>query len=95
MPGRSGLAGQYQGREAILGLLRRMTEFTEGTLQFTPARTLTADDQMIVLYGYSSANRQAKRLDTDTAHIALLRDGRVREMWVVYHDQAQFDNFWN
>ena len=72
-----------------------MTELTEGTLQFTPARTLTADDQMIVLYGYSSAKRQARRLGTDTAHVALLRNGLVREMWVVHHDQAQFDNFWN
>jgi len=72
-----------------------MAELTEGTLQFTPARTLTGDDQMIVLYGHSSAKRHAKLLGTDTAHIALLRDGRVREMWIVHHDQAQFDSFWN
>jgi ketosteroid isomerase-like protein len=95
IPGRSGLAGQYQGREAILGLLRRMTELTEATLRFAPARTLTADDQMIVLYGRSSASRQAKRLDTETAYVAWLRDGRVREIWIAHRDQAQFDNLWS
>ena len=94
VPGRSGVAGQYQGREAILGLLRHMTELTEGTLRFTPSGTLTADDQMIVVCGHNSASRQTKRLDTDTAYVVLLQNDRVREMWIVHQDQTQFDNFW-
>ena len=88
------MAGQYQGCEAIIGLLRRMTELTEGTLRFTPSGTPTTDDQVIVVCGHSSASRQGKRLDTDTAYVALLRNSRVREMWVVHQDQTQFDNFW-
>jgi hypothetical protein len=50
---------------------------------------------MIVLYGRSSASRQAKRLDTETAYVAWLRDGRVREIWIAHRDQAQFDNLWS
>jgi hypothetical protein len=94
VPGRSGVAVQYQGREAIIGLPRRMADLTEGTLRFTPSGALTADDQMIVVWGHSSASRQAKRLDTDTAYVALLRNDRVREVWIVHQDQTQFNNFW-
>lgn len=94
VPGRSGVAGQYQGRGAILGLLRDLTELTEGTLRFIPSGTFTADDQMIVVCGHSSASRQTKRLDTGTACVVLLRNGRVREMWLAHQDQADFDDFW-
>lgn len=94
VPGRSGLAGQYQGQEAILGLLGRMTELTDETLRFTPTATLTADDQMIVVCGRSSASRQRKRLNTDTAYVVLWRNDRVGEMWIVHQDQSQFNSFW-
>ena len=94
VPGRSGVAGQYQGRDAIFGLFGRMAELTDGTLRFTPSGTLTADNQMIVVCGHSSAARQTRRLDTDTAYVVLLRNDRVREMWIVHHDQTQFDDFW-
>ena len=39
VPGFSGLAGDYQGREAIVGLLRRMAAATDGTLRFEVRRT--------------------------------------------------------
>ena len=42
VPGSSGLGGDYQGREAIVGLLRRMAAATDGTLRFEVQRTLAA-----------------------------------------------------
>lgn len=95
VPGRSGVAGTYQGREAILRLLERMTDLTDGTLRFVPTRTLTTDDQMIVVCGHASGHRQTKQLDTDTAYVVLLREDRVREMWLAHQDQADFDDFWS
>ena len=94
VPGRSGLAGQYQGGEAILGLPRRMAELTDGTLRFNPSRVLTADDHTIVVLGRASAARQGRRLDADEVHVLSLRDGKVREIWVYHQHQDHVDAFW-
>ena len=93
--GRSGLAGEYHGEEAILGLLERMAQLTGATLQFKPSRVLTTDDQAIVLCGQSSGTRGGKRLDADAVHILSLRGGRVREIWVFHQNQDQVDDFWS
>jgi hypothetical protein len=94
MPGRSGLAGQYQGGEAILGLLRRMAELTDGTIQFSPSAVLTANDRAIVVHGRTNATRHGKRLDTDEVHVLSLRDGNVREIWIYHQNQDHVDEFW-
>jgi hypothetical protein len=94
MPGRSGLAGQYQGGEAILGLLRRMAELTNGTIQFSPSAVLTANDRAIVMYGRTSATRKGKTLNTDEMHVLSLRDGKVREIWIYHQNQDHVDELW-
>jgi ketosteroid isomerase-like protein len=93
--GTSGLAGEYHGEEAILGLLERMAQLTDATLQFSVSRVLTADDQAIVLCGHSSGTRRGKRLDADAVHVLSLRGGRVREIWVFHQNQDQVDDFWS
>lgn len=94
VPGRTGMAGTYQGREAILRLLGRMTDLTGGTLRFAPSRTFTADDRMVAVCGHASAHRHTKQLYTSVAYIVLLRNGRVREIWLAHQDQTDFDAFW-
>ena len=92
--GRSGLAGDYQGREAILGLSRRMSELTGGTFRFTQSKVVADDDQAMVRLGHVSATREGKRLDTDVVHVVSLRNGRAREIWIFHQDQRQVDDFW-
>jgi ketosteroid isomerase-like protein len=94
VPGKSGMAGQYQGEEAILGLLRRMAQLTNGTLRYTLSSVLTTHDRVIVLRGRATSTHQGRRLDTETVHVASLEDSRIREMWVFHDDQAHFDEYW-
>jgi len=94
LSGRSGLAGQYQGGDAILGLLRRMAKLTAGTLRFRPSRVLTADERAIIVCGHASATRQGRRLDTEEVHVFSLRDGKVREIWILHEDQDRINEFW-
>ena len=95
VPGRSGVAGTYQGREAILQLLDHMTDLTGGTLRFVPTRTFTTDNEMLVVCGQANAQRQTRQLATNAAYVVSLREGRVREMWLAHQDQANFDDFWS
>ena len=95
LPGRSGLAGEYQGEEAILGLLERMVQLTDGTLQFRSSGVITADGQTIVLCGQTHATRGGKELDTEEVHVLSLRDGKIRELWIFHQNQDQVDEFWS
>jgi hypothetical protein len=56
---------------------------------------LAADDRLIVLRCTATPSRHAKKLETGAAIVILLRYGRVREMWIVSQDQAEFDAFWS
>ncbi len=94
VPGKSGLAGQYQGKEAILGLCARMAQLTCDTLHFTPSRVLSENDQAIVVSGRERATRRDMQLDADAVHVYSLRDCRVREMWIFHEDQDRVDDFW-
>ncbi len=89
------MAGQYQGREAILGLRRRMAELTEGTLRFSSPKALSGDDPAIVVLTRAHASRNGKRLDTDVTHIVTSRNGKVREVWIFHPNQRYVDGFWS
>lgn len=94
VPGRSGFAGQYEGEEAILGLLRRMVELTDATLRFRTTDELIADGHTVVLCGRLIGARRAKQLDTHALQILALRDGKVRDIWIFHQDQDDVDDFW-
>ncbi len=94
LPGRSGLAGAYQGREAILGVLDRMVELTDGTLSFDVSGLLIGDAGVMVLRGCVDAGRDGVRLDADSVHVVSVRHGKIREAWIFSLDQSGFDEFW-
>ena len=94
VPGRSGLAGDYQGQEAILGLFRWMAEFTHGTLRVGSSRLVAEDSRVLVLRGHISATAMRARLDTDVIHALSLRDDKIHEAWIVSRNQDAFDEFW-
>ncbi len=94
LPGRSGLAGDYQGPEAILGLLRRTTELTRETMDFGSLRVVAEDARVLVLRGRIGATRLGKRLDGEVLHVLSLRDEKIREAWILSLNQDHFDDFW-
>jgi len=94
VPGMSGLAGDYQGKEAILGLFARMAEVTGGTARFDSPRLVTNDDRVIVLRGRMTAGRIDSRLDTEVIHALSLRGHTIQEVWVFSLNQDAFDEFW-
>ncbi|MEA3275943.1 MAG: nuclear transport factor 2 family protein [Pseudomonadota bacterium] len=94
LPGRSGLAGDYQGQEAILGLLRRTAQLTRSVLHFNSPTVVSQVDQLIVLLGHMRATHMGRQLATDALHVLSLKDGKIREVWIFSLNQNQFDAFW-
>ena len=94
VPGRSGLAGDYQGEEAILGVLGRMAEYTHDTLRLGSLGLVAEDAHVLVLQGHISATATKSRLDTDVIHALSLRGDKIKEAWIFSLNQDDFDEFW-
>lgn len=94
IPGRSGVAGAYQGGETILGLAQRMADATDGTLQFRASRVLGGNHEAFVLIGHTAAYRRGIRLDTEAVHVLWIGPAGIREIWVFHDRQDTVDDFW-
>lgn len=92
--GDSGLAGTYQGAEAIVGLLRRMVDLTDATLRLTSTTRPELDGWRAVIEGRADAVRRGRQLSTTVRLALLVEDGCACEIWLDCADQSQFDDFW-
>jgi hypothetical protein len=93
VPGRSRLAGEYKGLEAILGLFGRTREVTNGTYKQQLRDILTSDDRVGVLYRAIGEGR-GKSLDTEMLLLCQLDGDKVTSLTVVPRDAAAFEAFW-
>ena len=92
--GWSGLAGDYQGSDAIEALFVRMEELTDHTLRTEGTRALIETDETIVIRARAHAQRPRRLLDSDLVLILSIETGVLREAWLFYADQPAVDSFW-
>jgi len=89
-PGRSQIAGDYRGREAVYGYFGRLMELTEGSFHLD-LQAVFADDERGVALVVSSASRGGRSITVQDAHIFQLRDGKVVEFWNASTDPYAYD----
>jgi ketosteroid isomerase-like protein len=94
VPGRSALAGDHRGRDAILAYNQRIFELSGGTYENEVHEILATDEHIVVLQR-NRARRGQRTLDINEALVLHARDGRILEVWELYTDQNQFDDFWS
>jgi uncharacterized protein len=95
LPGRSALANDYQGREAILAYFGRIGQETGGTFQAELERLLADNDDRVVGIQRSTANRNGKHLDVGDSIVFQLKDGRITDGREHFHDLYAWDEFWS
>ena len=93
--GRYGLAGGFQGQDAILGLLRTMAAETEGTLRCAAAGSVSRQNAATVLVGRVSGHRGGRHLDVEVRLTVTLDEGMLREAWIEWMGQSKVDEFWS
>lgn len=93
--GSSGLAGEYEGRDAILGLAGQVATVTRGTMRFRDVRALGGSPGESAFRMRATASRGARRLDTDVDLMISFARGRIAEIWLRHADQTQVDEFWS
>lgn len=94
VPGSTGLSGEFQGAEAVLGLCAHMNQLTAGTIRFSPFRMLGETHGIVIIEGTVSGARGRSQLESRAVHVFLYRSDRIREIWLFYEDQSRVDEFW-
>jgi ketosteroid isomerase-like protein len=94
-PGRSPIAGHYQGRDAVLAQFGRYGGETGGTFGAELSEVFTSGDGRVVGLHRNRAERNGKRLDTDCCVVFEIEDGRIRSGREHFFDLASWDDFWS
>jgi uncharacterized protein len=92
-PGTNLLAGDYYGRSAVLGYLRRVLELSGGTQQVVPVDVLVGRDHVAAVVDLSGQRRGLVLRDRAVQLLAF-RAGLIVMRRVYPADQAAFDRFW-
>jgi uncharacterized protein len=88
--GRSQLAGDYRGRDAVFAFFGRLMEVTEGSFRLD-VHAVLADDEHAVALVVGTASRGGRSVTDNAAHVLHMRDGKVTEYWNATTDQYAFD----
>lgn len=92
--GRSPLAGDYKGKEEVLGFLAKTMEMTGGTFKLDVHDVLANDEHGIALTT-ATAEREGKRLNNRSVQVVHIQDGKLTESWLHAEDQYAADEFWS
>jgi len=92
-PGRSSLAGDYKGPEAVLGFLRSLKEQSGGTFNIEILEVVSQTERAVV-FQRETANRDGNVLDVIAAVDFEIHHSKITEVTVYQADTYQFDEFW-
>jgi uncharacterized protein len=93
-PGRSPLAGDYDGVAQVLGFFGRVFELSGGTFR-TELHDVVANDQHAVALFTARAGRADRRLEDRIVEVFHSRDGKVAEARIYPADLYASDEFWS
>jgi ketosteroid isomerase-like protein len=94
LPGRSPIAGDHQGVDAIMRLLGKLKADSGGT--FKPELTdVVANDRHAVALQHATGTRGTKRLDVTVCQLMRIQDDKILEVRSHYSDQYALDDFWS
>jgi uncharacterized protein len=91
-PGRSQLAGDHRGVDAVLGFFAQIMELTGGTFQ-VELHDVVANDHHTVGLQIARAQRGGKSLEDHQVLVFHLRDGQIAEVWQLLEDVYANDEF--
>jgi uncharacterized protein len=94
IPGRSPLAGDYEGVAQVLEFTGRISELSGGTYRLETHDVL-ADDGHVVMLSIARAERAGKHLVDNVVRAIHIRDGKQAEVWTYPADLYAWDEFWS
>jgi ketosteroid isomerase-like protein len=93
VPGRSAIAGDYRGIEAVLDYFGRRRELARATFR-VKVRDVTSSAEHVVALADGEAELGGEAVEWRTAGVFRVVDGRIAECWLLPFDQYLFDRIW-
>ena len=93
VPGTSPIAGEYRGREAVVGYFRLRRELAGGGIEITRAGEAHHEEALVQLAD-GRARLGGGEAVWRTAGVYRVSYGRIAEAWLVPLDQEHFDLVW-
>ncbi len=94
VPGRSPLAGDYEGPEQVIQFFARIFEMTGGTFSIEVHDVLANDEHAVALFTVRG-ERAGKQLNDNEVLTYHFRDGKVSEVWNQATDPYAVDEFFS
>jgi ketosteroid isomerase-like protein len=95
LPGRSPLAGVYEGPEQVIQLFARLFELTGSTFRVELHDVLATDEHAVALYTARGERAGKQQLNDNQVLICHIRDGKASELWVQATDLYTLDGFFS
>ena len=93
VPGRSPIAGEYRGREAVLDYFTTRRRLAGGAMKITKHAELAGTDVLVQLAD-GSVTSNGEEIAWRTAGVYRVAGGRIAEAWLVPLEAAAFDEAW-
>ena len=93
VPGRSPIAGDHRGTEAVQRYFDERRVLAGNTLRITPLQAM-ADDEVVVELADGTATLGGEAAHWRTTGVYRIAGGRIAEAWLVPLDLAAFDAAW-
>jgi uncharacterized protein len=93
-PGRSPLAGTYQGRDAVFGHFGQYGGMTAGTFRANLQEVVSNEDGTVIGIHRNTAERDGKSLDVRCCLVFELREGRLVSGREYFFELDAWDAFW-
>jgi len=92
--GRSPLAGDYEGKDAVFAFFAKTMEMTGGTFRIEVHDILANDDHGVAMV-VARGEREGKTLEDRGVQVLHVRDGMATESWFHPGDTYAVDEFWS
>jgi hypothetical protein len=92
--GSSAIAGEYAGRDAVIGMFRRLHELTDGTYSVELLWELADGERGVAYYRARGSRPDGRTIDLDQAIVYRLDGATWVEVRALPFDQRVFDAFW-
>jgi ketosteroid isomerase-like protein len=94
VPGRSPIAGDYQGRDATFAYFGQLDELTGSTYQ-AELHVAVGNEEHVVSIDQSSATRGDRSYEANELVVFRFRNGRVVEAWQALMNPYAHDEFFS
>lgn len=94
VPGKSPIAGDYRGIDAVVGYFARRRDLARSTFRMVPKDAMVGEEHVAVLTD-GSAVIGGVAWRWSTVGLYRIRGGRVAACWLLPLDQRAFDAIWS